>query len=159
LFIPVNKHGSNTENLQIIHKTFESDKIMLYFPAGLVSRKQNGKIEDLEWKTTFITKAKKYERDIIPTFIEGSNSNFFYRLANIRKQLNIGANIEMLYLPNEMFKQKNKTIRIIFGKPISYEIFDKRYNYSQWAAKLKSYVYAIGMGEKEPFDPEKEYKI
>ncbi|MCB0807566.1 MAG: 1-acyl-sn-glycerol-3-phosphate acyltransferase [Bacteroidales bacterium] len=157
LFIPVNKHGSNTENLQIIHQTFESEKLMLYFPAGLVSRRQNGKIEDLEWKTTFISKAKKYKRDVIPTFVDGRNSGFFYSLANLRKRLNIGANIEMLYLPDEMFKQKNKTIRIIFGEPIPWETFDKRYNFGQWAQKLKSYVYAMGNGLREPFNPEKEY--
>jgi len=157
LFIPVNKHGSNSENLQIIHETFESDKLMLYFPAGLVSRRQNGQIEDLEWKTTFISKARKYKRDIIPTFIEGSNSGFFYRLANLRKKLKIGANIEMLYLPDEMFKQKNKTIRIIFGKPIPHALIDKRYNFGEWAKKIKHYIYAIGRGETEAFDPKKEY--
>lgn len=157
LFIPVNKHGSNTDNLQIIHNTFESDKLMLYFPAGLVSRKQKGEIKDLEWKMTFISKAKKYKRDIIPTYIEGRNTNFFYRLANIRKMLGIGANIEMLWLPDEMFKQKNKTIRMTFGKPIPYQTFDKRYNFSQWAEKVKRYVYAMGKGLKEPFNPEKEY--
>lgn len=159
LFIPVNKHGSNTENLQIIHNTFESDKLMLYFPAGLVSRRQKGKIEDLEWKTTFISKAKKYRRDIIPTFIDGRNSGFFYSLANLRKRLNIGANVEMLYLPDEMFKQKNKVIRIIFGTPIPWQTFDKRYNFGQWADKIKSYVYAMGRGEREPFDPQKDYTI
>ncbi len=157
LFIPINKHGSNTENLQIIHKTFESDKLMLYFPAGLVSRKQNGVIEDLEWKTTFISKAKKYRRDIIPTFVDGRNSNFFYNLANLRKRLNIKANIEMLYLPNEMFKQKNKIVHITFGKAIPWQTFDKRYNFAEWAQKLKRYVYAMGKGLTEPFDPEKNY--
>ncbi|MCK4287651.1 MAG: glycerol acyltransferase, partial [Bacteroidales bacterium] len=42
LFIPINKHGSNTENIKIINDTFASDVILLYFPAGLVSRKQSG---------------------------------------------------------------------------------------------------------------------
>ena len=157
LFIPINKHGSNTENLQVIHNTFESDKLMLYFPAGLVSRKQNGVIKDLEWKTTFISKAKKYKRDIIPCFVDGHNSNFFYNLANLRKRLKIGANIEMLYLPDEMFKQKNKTIHITFGKPVPYDTFDKRYNFAEWAQKMKAYVYAMGAGLSEPFDPANEY--
>jgi len=157
LFIPINKHGSNLENLQVIDDTFNSEKLILYFPAGLVSRKQNGRIEDLEWKKTFISKAKKYKRDIIPTFIEGSNSSFFYNLANIRKKLGIKANIEMLYLPNEMFKQKDKTIHIIFGEPIPYETFDKRYHFMKWALQVKKYIYAIGNGLKEPFNPDREY--
>ena len=143
LFIPINKHGSNTENLQIIHNTFESEKLMLYFPAGLVSRKQNGKIEDLEWKKTFISKAKQFKRDIIPTFVNGRNSNFFYNLALFRKNLGLKANIEMLFLPKEMFSQKKKTIEIKFGQPIPYETFDKRYNYNEWALRIKKYVYAM----------------
>ncbi|MCF8369132.1 MAG: 1-acyl-sn-glycerol-3-phosphate acyltransferase [Bacteroidales bacterium] len=158
LFIPVNKHGSNQDNFQIIHETFESEKLMLYFPAGLVSRKQNGKIEDLEWKKTFISKAKKYKRDIIPTYIDGRNSNFFYNLASLRKKLSIKANIEMLFLPNEMFHQKNKNINIKFGPTIPYTTFDKRYNFDEWASKVKRYVYAMGKGLDEPFNPDKNYE-
>jgi putative hemolysin len=157
LFIPINKHGSNVENLHIINDTFESEKLILYFPAGLVSRKQNGKIEDLEWKKTFISKAKKYKRDVIPTFIAGSNTNFFYNLANIRKTLGLKANIEMLYLPNEMFKQRGKSIRFIFGEPIPYKTFDKRHNFKEWALRIKKYVYAMGNGHTEPFDPDIDY--
>jgi len=157
LFIPINKHGSNTENVKIIQKTFESEKLMLYFPAGLVSRKQSGKIEDLEWKKTFISKAKQFKRDIVPTFVNGRNSNFFYNLALLRKKLRLKANIEMLYLPNEMFNQRNKTIEIKFGEPIPYTTFDKRHNYKEWALKVKKYVYAMGKGLDEPFNPEKEY--
>lgn len=155
LFIPINKHGSNTENYKIIDDTFKSDKIVLYFPAGLVSRKKKGIIKDLEWKKTFIAKARQYQRDIIPVYIDGKNSNKFYRLANNRKRFGIKANIEMLYLPDEMFKYKNKAINITFGKPIPYETFDKRFKYIEWAAKIKNYVYSLGEGYQDDFDPEK----
>jgi len=155
LFIPINKHGSNTENIRIIQETFESEKLMLYFPAGLVSRKQRGKIEDLKWKKTFIAKAKQYKRDVIPVFIHGNNSKRFYRIANFRKTFRIGANIEMLFLPDEMHKQRNKTIEIIVGKAIPFETFDKSHNFNEWAQKVKNYVYAMGKGYTDPFDPEK----
>ena len=157
LFIPINKHGSNQENLKILDEAFNSDNLILYFPAGLVSRKQGGKIEDLEWKKTFIAKAVKYKRDVIPTYIDGANSNFFYNLANYRKKLGIKANLEMLYLPDEMFKQYNKTIHITFGMPIPWGTFDKRHNYNEWALRVKKYVYSMGKGNTDPFDPEREY--
>jgi len=154
LFIPINKHGSNTENVKIIHQTFESDKMILYFPAGLVSRKQKGVIKDLEWKKTFITKAKQYHRDILPVYIEGKNSSFFYSLANIRKKLGIKANLEMLFLPDEMYSQKNKVIRIKIGKPIPYQTFDEKFNVNEWAEKVKAHVYKIGSaGSDIPFNP------
>lgn len=145
LFIPINKHGKNTENIQIIDETFASDKIILYFPAGLVSRKQKGGIiKDLEWKKTFVTKARIYHRDIIPVFISGRNSGFFYNLANLRRILGIKANIEMLYLPDEMVRLKDKTIHIIFGEPIPYQLFDKSHSDREWAGFVRDKVYLLG---------------
>jgi putative hemolysin len=147
LFIPINKHGRNTENAKLIDDTFASEKMVLYFPAGLVSRKQhiNGTfvIRDLEWKNTFIKKAKKYQRDIIPVFIEGRNSDWFYNLARWRKRLGINANIEMLYLVDEMVKQFNKTITIMVGDPVPYTTFDKSKTDAQWAAWMQKKVYQL----------------
>ncbi|HNV50785.1 MAG TPA: glycerol acyltransferase [Bacteroidales bacterium] len=151
LFIPINKHGSNTENIQLFNDTFASDILLLYFPAGLVSRKQGKEIIDLEWKKTFLSKAIQYQRDIIPVHISGQNTNFFYNLANWRKKLGIKANIEMLYLVDEMFKQKDKTITITFGTPIPIKVFDKRYSNNQWAKLLKEHVYKLGSGDESVF--------
>lgn len=143
LFIPINKHGSNSSNVRIIEDTFASDKAMLFFPAGLCSRKQKNGICDLEWKKSFIAKAKAYKRDIIPCFINGRNSDWFYNLARFRTFIGIKSNIEMLYLVDEMFRQRNKEIVITFGKPISYTIFDKKISDSAWAQKLKNHVYSL----------------
>jgi putative hemolysin len=152
LFIPINKHGRNTENIELFEKTFASNNMILYFPAGLCSRKQkNGKILDLEWKKTFISRAKQYQRNILPVHINGKNSNFFYNLSNFRKFIGIKANIEMLYLVDEMYKQRGKDIIITFGKPIPFETFDKRLNDIKWASKLKDYVYSLGTENKEDF--------
>jgi putative hemolysin len=147
LFIPINKHGRNTENVRLIDQTFASEKMILYFPAGMVSRKQridgNMVIRDLEWKNTFIKKAKKYQRDIIPVYIEGQNSEWFYNLSRWRKKLGINVNIEMLYLVDEMVKQFNKTISIIIGDPIAYTTFDKSKSEAEWAAWVQKRVYAL----------------
>jgi putative hemolysin len=152
LFIPINKHGSNSENIELIRSTFASEKIILYFPAGLVSRKQKGGIKDLEWKKTFISRAVQYKRDIIPVYIEGRNSNFFYNLAYLRKNLKIKANIEMMFLPDEMYKQRDKKITIRFGKPINFSVFDKSHNFAEWAAEMRDYIYSDGRtGFIKPF--------
>ncbi|MBM3435675.1 MAG: glycerol acyltransferase [Bacteroidetes bacterium] len=154
LFIPINKHGSNSENIDLIRNTFASEKLILYFPAGLVSRKQKSEIKDLDWKKTFVTRAIQFNRDIIPVFIEGKNSDFFYKLANIRKMLRIKANIEMVFLPDEMYKQKDKKIRITIGKPIAVGIFDKKFSHAEWALKMKEYIYTEGKSEfSRPFTP------
>jgi len=151
LFIPVNKHGSNAGYARTIDETFASEKAMLFFPAGLCSRKQKGGICDLEWKKSFITKARTHKRDVIPCHIKGRNSNWFYNLARVRTFLGIKANIEMLYLVDEMFRQRGKEIVITFGKPISYTIFDKRKADVAWAQELKSHVYSLNKNKNNSF--------
>lgn len=145
LFIPVNKHGKNTMNmLEEINNQYASNAVTLIFPAGLVSRKQEGIVQDLEWKKSFVTKARQHKKNIIPVFIDGNNSPFFYNLSMWRKRLGVKANIEMLYLVDEMYTQRNKTISIVFGKPIPYEslTIDKRD--IVWAKEIKKMVYKIG---------------
>ena len=138
IFIPINKHGKNSiEAAKELHNTFLSDDLILYFPAGICSRKIKGKIQDLEWKKTIIQKAKEYQRDIIPVFFEGRNSERFYRLANWRKRLGIKVNLEMILLPDEMVKQKGNRFTVTFGAPISYSTFDSSKTPKEWAAWLQ----------------------
>ncbi len=153
LFVPINKHGrSNYESVKLIESVYKSDDLILIFPAGLVSRKQKGKIYDLTWKKSFITKAVQHNRDIIPVHIQGKNSKFFYNLARFRKKIGLKFNIEMLYLPDEMFKQKGKSITITFGKPIPNSIFTKEKTHHEWAQKVKQHVYSLPYNDK-PFEP------
>lgn len=144
LFVPVNKHGAHGRSAaRLIEETYGGSEAVLVFPAGLVSRKQEGGIKDLEWKKSFIAKAKKYKKDVVPVYIEGKNSSFFYNLALIRKKLGLKANIEMLYLADEMFGQRNKKVTIHVGKPISYEYFDDSKSEKYWAEEVKNTVYSI----------------
>lgn len=152
LFAGVNKVGkTSVDSLQEIENIFASGNLSITFPAGLVSRKQfpNGffgksVIEDMEWKKSFISRAKKHKKNVIPVFIDGRNSDFFYNFALWRKRFGIKANIEMLFLVNEVFKQRGKTITVIFGKEIPYETFDKCFTDTQWAEKVKRHAYEMG---------------
>ncbi|MDT8308271.1 MAG: 1-acyl-sn-glycerol-3-phosphate acyltransferase [Bacteroidales bacterium] len=153
LFVPVNKHGSNVAYAKILDETFKSDKTIMIFPAGLCSRKQKGLIRDTQWKHTFINKAIKYNRLILPVHFSGRNSNFFYNLANIRKFLRIKSNIEMLFLVNEMFKKYNEQMVITLGKPISPEVFDKSRSRLAWAEAVRQYIYRLGNDKTAIFDP------
>lgn len=144
IFVPVNKHGAQGKrNAMLIEEAYASDHQIITFPAGLCSRKINGQILDLEWKKSFIQKAVEYKRDIIPVYFDGKNSNFFYRLANIRKALGIKMNYEMIYLPDEMFRCKHKTFRIYFGKPIPWQTLDNSKKPAEWAEWIKRIVYNL----------------
>lgn len=152
LFIPIDKVHRNTANVDALEQAFADNNSLLYFPAGLCSRKQkNGEIRDLEWKPTFIKKSVKYHRDIVPFFFNAQNRKRFYRIANLRKKLGIKFGFEMALLPGEMFAQRNKTLQLIIGKPIPYSTFDKRHTAKDWAAIVKEYVYQL------PHDPQLDF--
>ncbi|PJA08025.1 MAG: glycerol acyltransferase [Flavobacteriales bacterium CG_4_10_14_0_2_um_filter_32_8] len=142
LFVGVNKHGVNSkESLNLVDDLFASDQAIFVFPAGLVSRRKKGIVADLEWKKTFITRAKKHHKSIIPVYVGGNLSNFFYHLSNFRTNLGIKANLEMLYLADETFKQKNKTLTIIFGKPIPASFFNHSKSDKEWAKWMETKVH------------------
>ncbi len=144
VFLPINKYGSQAkESSAQINAAYESNEQMLIFPAGLCSRLQKGKIKDLEWKKTFIAKAIQYQRDVIPICFDGRNSSFFYRFAKIRKALGIKFNLELIYLPDEMFSSKNKTFTIYVGKPIPWQTFNQSKSQQEWAQCVKEQVYEI----------------
>ena len=75
-------------------------------------------VSDLPWRSNFVKRAAASGRRIVPVFVEGELSDFFYRLSNFRRKIGIRFNIEMLYLPDEMFSQKGKHFRILVGDPI-----------------------------------------
>ena len=144
IFLPINKHGGHSRDAAIkLEEAYASDNQMLMFPAGLVSRRKKDVIKDLEWKKNFIKKAITHKRDIIPVHISGQNTNRFYNLANWRKKLGIKANIEMLYLVDELYQQKNKTITVTFGKPIQIKDVQNAQASNNWAQKIKDEVYAL----------------
>lgn len=148
IFLGVNKHGGNSRtHIKEMQETFDGEHTVIFFPAGLVSRRRWGKIEDVEWKRTFVKKAVAHQRNILPVHISGRVSNFFYILANIRKLLGIRYNIEMLYLPNELFKHKNKELTITFGPVIPWEHFTKDKRAEEWARLVKKQVYEMDKKE------------
>lgn len=144
LFVPVNKHGSNSREMaEKLNELYDSDVQIMIFPSGFASRKIKGKVTDLEWKKHFITKAIKHKRDVIPVFVGGQNSDRFYRVANLRKLLHLKWNIEMFYLPDELVKQKNADVFIYFGKPIPWQTFDATKSHQEWAEWVKQMAYQL----------------
>ena len=144
LCIPINKTGKQAKDFpRMVEAGFASNDQLIMFPAGLCSRRQNGVIRDLDWKKTFIVKSVQAQRDVVPIHFEGRNSNFFYNLANVCKFLGIKINIAMLYLADEMLKNRHKTFTVTIGKPISWQTFDKSKTPAEWAAYVKDIVYKL----------------
>lgn len=144
LCIPINKVGAQSRRFPLmVEAGFQSDNHIIMFPAGLCSRRTNGVVRDLPWAKTFITKSVETQRDVVPIHFGGCNSGRFYRLANISKRLGIRFNIAMLYLVDEMFKNRHKTFEVKIGKPIPWQTFDHSRTPAQWAEYVQDIVYKL----------------
>lgn len=146
VFLPVNKFGSQGRNgTSAINAAMASDMQIFQFPAGLVSRlHEDGRIADLKWQKSFVSKALEYDRKIVPVRFEGENTMLFYRVAYWRKKLGIKVNFEQALLPGEVCRSKGKRFRIIFGTPVSAWKMMKEMTTAQKAAeKIRDMVYLL----------------
>lgn len=144
LCIPINKTGSQSRDFpRMVEEGFRSDSHIIMFPAGLCSRRQKGVIQDLAWKKTFISKSVETQRNVVPIHFEGRNSAFFYNLANLCKMVGLHFNVAMLYLADEMLKNRHKTFRVTIGKPIPWQTFDRSKSPAEWAAYVRDIVYKL----------------
>lgn len=146
VFLPINKFGAQgREAAKVINEALHSDKQILQFPAGLVSRlHDDGSIQDLTWQKAFVAKAIETERPIVPVRFEGLNSSKFYKAARLRKKMNLKFNFEQVLLPGEVCKARGSRYRVIFGEPVSVrELKARNLPPLALAAQLRREVYSL----------------
>ena len=152
VFVPVNKHGAQDHgNARRFDQVLASDNPVLFFPAGLVSRlndgktapKSDGPIADLKWKNTFVNKAIATGRDVVPLYFTGTNSKFFYRFARWRKRLGLKLNIEMVLLPRELMKLRGQRLTIRCGRPIACDRLDGGAKAADTVQKVRAMTYGM----------------
>lgn len=121
VFLPVNKYGSQArEGARIMAEAYNSEKQIVMFPAGLVSRlHSDGSIKDLQWQKSFVAKALESGREIVPVRFEALNRRRFYRFAYWRKKLKIKVNIEQALLPGELVAARGEMYSVRFGSPVN----------------------------------------
>lgn len=146
IFVPVNNLGTaKGKQVHGVMDLYSSDYHVLNFPAGACSRLIKGKIQDLPWKRSFVRQAVNSGRYIVPMHFKGKNSGLFYWSSKIRKGLGIKSFIEMILLPHEMFRQRNKTFTLTIGDPISpEEITASGESMQNWCDKIRQTVYSYG---------------
>lgn len=142
--IGINKTGKQGRNFPaMVEEGFQSDNHIIMFPAGLCSRKINGQIRDIPWKKTFVSKSVEHHRDVVPIHFDGRNSDRFYLIAHLCKVFHLKINLAMLFLVDEMFKNKHQTFHVKIGKPIPWQTFDKSKTPIEWAQYVQNIVYQL----------------
>ena len=151
VFLPINKYGSQARAAaEAINAEYASDRQIVIFPAGLVSRLHpGGEVHDLKWQKAFVQKAIENDRDIVPVRFVALNRKRFYRLAKWRKKLGIKVNIEQATLPAELCASRGKRFRIIIGQPVSVsELRASGRSFPQLAEDLRAAIYRRSPPEK-----------
>ena len=143
IFVPVNKVGGQSRSLAFqTDSIFHSDYQVIMFPAGKCARKVHGKIQELPWKKTFLTKSVETQRDIVPVHFYGRNSWRFYfvdwigNITGINKKFPLA----MALLVDEMYRAQGKTYRVVIGDPIPWQTFDSSRKPAEWANWIKERV-------------------
>lgn len=140
-FVPVSVGGKQGRDIaEKVASMFESGRQVLVFPAGLCARTFKGVVTEMPWKKMFVAQARKYQRDVVPVHISGHNSKWYFFLSWLSRTLKLKFNLGMIFLVDELFKQRGNEFVITFGKPIEYDRFDKTKTDLQWADEVKNIV-------------------
>ena len=144
MIVPISKVGMQSRSLKDnIDQAFSSSANMLVLPAGKVSRKTDGIIQDQPWKKTFLVKSIETGRDIVPIHFIGTNSRRFYRIGSLEKYLKLRFPLGMLFLPDEMYRARGKSYKVVIGNPIPINTFDESHSIAQWTDYVREIVYRL----------------
>lgn len=140
-FVPVSVGGKQGRDIaEKVASMFESGRQVLVFPAGLCAKSIKGVVTEMPWKKMFVAQARKYQRDVVPVHISGHNSKWYFFLSWLSRTLKLKFNLGMIFLVDELFKQRGNEFVITFGKPIEYDRFNKTKTDLQWADEVKNIV-------------------
>jgi putative hemolysin len=149
VLLPVNNMSGSTtrRDLLAIRKHLESDGVLIIFPAGEVSRLGLKGVRDGLWNNGFVKLASATKAPILPVFMGGRNSAFFYGLSALVKPLSTA------WLIREMFKQQHKTVDVHIGRPIPYSTYSANgFSTTTLTAMFKTHVYQLTSSTKPVFE-------
>ena len=148
VLLPVDNMGGLTprQNLKNIRSHLEEEGALIVFPAGEVSRFGGRGVRDGEWHSGFVKIAAATQAPVLPIFVKGRNSTFFYSLSFLAKPLSTA------WLIREMFKQSHNTIDARVGQPIPPEIYSANdFSAKKVASLFKKHVYRLAKNGKPIF--------
>lgn len=148
VLLPVTNMGGSTprKNLRRIREHLEQDGALIIFPAGEVSRFGVKGVKDGVWQPGFVRIAAATRAPILPVYVAGRNSLFFYSISFLARPLST------LWLVREMFKQSHNTVDARVGRPVPWEHYSALdVSTEQLARLLRKHVYRIARDRRPIF--------
>lgn len=132
--------GGNHGSMKEIFRTLRIDKQPVgLFPGGSVSRyiSKYGEITDPPWNPTAIKLMARFDIPIVPIYIHGRNTNFFYLLSLLSHTMRRGRNFA------EFFNKNGRTIKVNVGKIIPVETWKQVGDENEISSFLRKKVYEM----------------
>lgn len=148
-FLQVNNMtgGSGKERLKAIRAALQNEEAVIFFPAGSVSRLSWQGVRDGEWQAGFLRMARNTQSPILPMFVGGKNSRFFYGASLFSNWLG------MLMLVREMYKNISIDIKVRIGNLIPADEVQKLNGvHKSTIRRFKESVYRIAAGKGPLFN-------
>ena len=115
------------------------------FPAGEVSTYKDGKlIVDRPWEDAALKLIRKANVPVVPIYFHARNSKLFYRLSKINDIFRTAK------LPSEVTTQRNRSIKVRIGQPISVANQKEQASLEEFTELLRMKTYMLAHAyEKE----------
>jgi hypothetical protein len=145
----------NKREVKTLMEAANNRNSLIFYPAGYCSRVlSNGEIFDYGWQSSFVRIARRKRMPILIVYTDGQLSRKVHWWTRLRKLLNIRLSIETIFLVDEMFKLKGKTLRMVIGSTITPEMIDSsKMSDRLFSDKLRQYCYELRKDSRLIFDP------
>ncbi|EJO44779.1 MULTISPECIES: lysophospholipid acyltransferase family protein [Enterobacter cloacae complex] len=143
LFIPVDNMGGRTAKSSLVQmeQHLQNAGVLIFFPAGEVSRPTRKGIRDKKWHSGFIKLAGKLRVPLLPVHIQAHNSLIFYASTLVSPTLS------MLLLMQQMFRRRHSQLPIKIGQQIAWHHWHSATLSSrEMAEQCRQHVMRLGKG-------------
>ncbi len=147
----------NKKEVRSLMNAVDEQSSLLIYPAGYCSRELSfGEVFDYDWKASFIKIARKNNMPIAVFYTDGQLSARMHKWTKFRRFFKIKTSIETMFLVDEMFKLKGKTMKIVVGDVIDPNKLDESITKEEWSARIRQYCYELRKNPTLNFDYNKE---
>ncbi len=143
LFIPVDNIGGRTakSSFTLMEQHLQHAGVLIFFPAGEVSRPTRTGIRDKKWHPGFIKLASKFRAPLLPVNIHARNSLLFYASTLL------APNLSMLLLMQQMFRRRHSRLPVKIGQQIGWSHwFSPTLSPREMAEQCRQHVLRLGKG-------------
>jgi putative hemolysin len=133
------------QNVLAIRQALLAEQVVIFFPAGSVTKVTWRGIRDTVWMNGPVSCARKYQAPILPLAIDSRNSLLYYLIALIN------LNFSTALLTHEMFRKRGVTVPVRVGHLLPASSFTKSEdNVATQTHRLCEHVRLLKQGGTEP---------